>query len=74
MTVHHDKTETSVIKNLTTVHLDVTLPTLCAIGLSLFLTLLLLELHVTMVEHSASHLVDAHLLLSSEAQDINSVL
>lgn len=27
-----------------------------------------------MVEHSASHLVDAHLLFTTEAQDINSVL
>ena len=27
-----------------------------------------------MVEHSASHLVDAHLLFSSEAQDVNSIL
>lgn len=47
---------------------------LCAIGLSLLLTLLLLELHVTMVEHSTSHFVDAHLLLTGEAQNVNGVL
>ncbi|KAF3841852.1 hypothetical protein F7725_023803 [Dissostichus mawsoni] len=40
----------------------------------MLLTLLLLELHVTMVKHSTGHLVNAHLLFISEAQDINSIL
>ena len=48
--------------------------TLSAIRFSLLLTLLLLELHVAMMHHSTSQLVDAHLLLSSEAQDVNSSL
>lgn len=49
-------------------------PTFCAIRLSLLLTLLLLEFHVTMVEYSTSHFVDARLLLTIEAQDINGIL
>lgn len=68
-------TESSLIKN--SIHLQTVVPkllTLCAIRLSLLLTLLLLELHVTMVEHCTSHLVDAQLLFIWEAQDINSIL
>ena len=48
--------------------------TFIAIWLSLLLTLLLLELHVTVVKHSTSKLKDAHLVLISEAQNINSSL
>lgn len=48
--------------------------TLCAIRLCLLLTLLLLELHVTMMKHSSSELVDAHFLFTSEAQNVNSSL
>ena len=48
--------------------------TLCAVRLSLLLTLLLLELHVTVVKHSTSELVDAILLLTIETQNINSIL
>lgn len=48
--------------------------TLCAIRLSLLLTLLLLELHVTMMKNSSSEFVDAHFLFSTEAQDVNSSL
>ncbi|TRZ00712.1 hypothetical protein DNTS_000605 [Danionella cerebrum] len=38
--------------------------------LSLLLTLLLLELHVTVMEHSSSELVDAHLLFIAKAQNL----
>lgn len=55
-------------------HLYHQIRTLIAIRLSLLLTLLLLELHVTMVHHSTSQFVNAHLLFISEAQDVNSVL
>ena len=48
--------------------------TLCAIRLCLLLTLLLLELHVTMMKHSSSKLVDAHFLFIIEAQNVNSSL
>ena len=48
--------------------------TFSAFRFSLLLTLLLLEMHVTMMHHSTSQLVDAHLLLSIEAQDVNSSL
>ena len=48
--------------------------TLCAFWLSLLLTLLLLEVHVAMVHNSTGKLVDAHLLISGEAQDVNSIL
>ena len=45
--------------------------TLCAIWLSLLLTLLLLEVHVSMVHDSTGKLVDAHLLIGIEAMDVN---
>ena len=48
--------------------------TFIAIWLSLLLTLLLLELHVTVVKHSTSELVDGILLLTIETQNINSIL
>jgi len=48
--------------------------TLCAIWLSLLLTLLLLEVHVSMVHDSTGKLVDAHLLFTGEAQNVNSIL
>ena len=48
--------------------------TICAIWLSLLLTLLLLEVHVAMVHDSTGKLVDAHLLFTAEAQDVNSIL
>lgn len=48
--------------------------TLCAIRLSLLLTLLLLEPHVTMMKNSSSEFVDVHFLFSTEAQDVNSSL
>ncbi len=59
------------IKALHVIHILVLLNlTLIAIRLSLLLTLLLLELHVTMMEHCSSELVDAHLLLIVEAQNV----
>ena len=45
--------------------------TLIAIRLSLLFTLLLLELHVPMMHHCTGQLVDANLLISIEAQDVN---
>lgn len=48
--------------------------TLIAIGFSLLLTLLLLELHVAVMHHSSSQLVDAQFLLRSKAQDYNCCL
>ena len=48
--------------------------TLIAVWLSLLLTLLLLELQVTVVKHSTSELVDGHLLFITEAQNVNSSL
>ena len=41
--------------------------TICAIWLSLLLTLLLLEVQVAVVHDSTSQLVDAHLLFTIEA-------
>ena len=48
--------------------------TLSAIRLSLLFTLLLLELHVSMMHHSSSQLEYACLLFCSEAQDVNGSL
>ena len=48
--------------------------TLGAIWLGLLLTLLLLELHVPVVHHSTSQLVDAHLFLRVEPQDVDGTL
>ena len=48
--------------------------TLIAIRLSLLFTLLLLELHVPMMHHGTGQLVDANLLISSEAQNVNGIL
>ena len=48
--------------------------TLCAVRLRLLLSLLLLELHVPMMHHCTCQLVDANLLLCSEAQDVNCTL
>lgn len=48
--------------------------TLCAIRLSLLLTLLLLELHITVMKNSSSEFVNAHFLFSTKAEDINSSL
>ena len=48
--------------------------TLCAVWLGLLLTLLLLEFHVAMVHYSSCQLVDAKLLIISEAQDCNGIL
>lgn len=44
--------------------------TLGAVGLRLLFPLLLLELHVPIVHHSTRQLVDGHLLLIGEAQDV----
>ena len=48
--------------------------TLCAVWLGLLLTLLLLEFQVAMVQYSSCQLVDADLLIISEAQDCNGIL
>lgn len=48
--------------------------TLGAVGLRLLLSLLLLELHIPIMHHSACQLVDAHFLISAEAQNINGFL
>jgi len=53
---------------------DSTSLTLCAIRLSLLLTLLLLELQVTVMKHSSSELVDAHFILTCETKNVNSFL
>lgn len=45
--------------------------TLIAIRFSLLLTLLLLEFQAAVMHHSSCQLVDAHFLISSEAQDVN---
>jgi hypothetical protein len=48
--------------------------TLCAFWLGLLLTLLLLEFQVSMVQYSSCQLVDANLLIITEAQDCNGIL
>ena len=48
--------------------------TLGAIWLRLLLTLLLLELHVPIMHHSTSQLVNGHFLFSCEAQNIDRLL
>ena len=48
--------------------------TLSAVGLCLFLSLLLLEGHDSVMHHCASELVDVLFLLLTEAQDVNGVL
>ena len=48
--------------------------TLSAIGFSLLLPLLLLEVHDSMVHDSTGELVDVLFLLAVEAQDVNGVL
>ncbi len=48
--------------------------TLSAFRLSLLFPLFLLELHGSMMHHSTSQLVNAHLLICSEAQDVNGCL
>lgn len=45
-----------------------------AVRLRLFLPLLLLELHVSVVHHGARQLVEPRLLLGGEAQDVNGAL
>ena len=47
---------------------------LIAVWLSLLLTLLLLELQVTVVKHCTSEPVDGHLLVITEAQNVDSSL
>lgn len=44
--------------------------TLSAVRLRLLFPLLLLELHVPIVHHSTCQLVDGHLFLIGEAQDV----
>ena len=48
--------------------------TLGAIWLRLLLPLLLLELHVPIMHHSSSQLVDGHFLFSGESQNIKGLL
>lgn len=48
--------------------------TLSGIHISLFLSGFLFELHVAKVHYASSQLVDAHLLLGGEAQDIKGFL
>lgn len=48
--------------------------TLCAVWLCLLLSRLLLELHIPIMHHSTYQLVDADLLLSGEAEDVDGAL
>lgn len=48
--------------------------TFSAIWLSLLLTLLLLEFHVPIMHHSSCQLVNGHLFIIAETQDIHSTL
>lgn len=49
-------------------------PTLCAIRLCLLFSLLLLELHVSIVHDGSSQLINAILFLLGKAKDIKSIL
>lgn len=49
-------------------------PTFCAIRLSLLLSLLLFELHISKVHNGTRQLVNGVLLLWSEAQHIKGIL
>lgn len=48
--------------------------TFCSVWLCLLLSLLLLELHISVMHHGACQLVDADPLVCSESQDVDGCL